>query len=102
MTDTTKAKVPATNANDVGGIAAQQLRSYIERIERLEEEKKALQEDIKEVMASAKGEGFDTRIIRKLISIRKRDRAELDEEETILELYMRALGMMPEDASQED
>jgi uncharacterized protein (UPF0335 family) len=99
MVNTTGAKTSPNNANDVAGIAAQKLRSYIERIERLEEEKRALQEDIKEVMASAKGDGFDTRIIRKLLSIRKRDRAELDEEETILELYMRALGMIPEATS---
>jgi uncharacterized protein (UPF0335 family) len=80
---------------DVGGVAADQLRSIVERIERLEEEKKALAEDIKEVFAEAKGNGFDTKILRKVISMRKRDRAELDEEETILELYLRALGMLP-------
>jgi uncharacterized protein (UPF0335 family) len=84
-----------SSAADVGGVAADQLRSIIDRIERLEEEKKALAEDIKEVYAEAKGNGFDVKIIRKIISIRKRDRAELDEEETILELYLRALGMLP-------
>ena len=81
---------------DVGGVAAEQLRAIVERIERLEEEKKALQEDIKDVYAEAKGNGFDVKILRKIISLRKRDRAELDEEETILELYLRALGMLPE------
>jgi uncharacterized protein (UPF0335 family) len=86
---------PATRAADVGGVAADQLRSIVERIERLEEEKKALAEDIKEVYAEAKGNGFDTKILRKIIGLRKRDRAELDEEETILELYLRALGMLP-------
>jgi len=80
---------------DVGGIAGEQLRAIIDRIERLEEEKKALAEDIKDVFAEAKGNGFDTKIIRKIISIRKRDRDELDEEETMLEVYMRALGMLP-------
>ena len=75
---------------DVGGVAAEQLRAIVERIERLEEEKKALQEDIKDVYAEAKGNGFDVKILRKIISLRKRDRAELDEEETILELYLRA------------
>ncbi len=80
---------------DVGGVAADQLRSLVERIERLEEEKKALQEDIKDVYAEAKGNGFDVKILRKIISMRKRDRAELDEEETILELYLQALGMLP-------
>ena len=86
---------PAARPADVGGVAADQLRSIVERIERLEEEKKALAEDIKDVYAEAKGNGFDTKILRKLISMRKRDRAELDEEETILELYLRALGMLP-------
>jgi uncharacterized protein (UPF0335 family) len=88
---------PAPKAGDVGGVAADQLRSVIERIERLEEEKKALADDIKDVYAEAKGNGFDTKIIRKIISMRKRDRAELDEEETVLELYLRALGMLPGD-----
>jgi len=91
-TSTTKAPRPA----DVGGIAGEQLRAIIDRIERLEEEKKALAEDIKDVFAEAKGNGFDTKIIRKIISIRKRDRNELDEEETMLEVYMRALGMLPD------
>ena len=81
---------------ETGGIAADRLRSLVERIERLEEEKKALQEDIKDVYAEAKGNGFDVKILRKIISMRKRDRAEIDEEETILELYLRALGMLPD------
>src|ERR1700761_130973 len=85
----------ATPAADVGGISAGHLKSFIERIERLEEEKKALAEDIKDVYAEAKGVGFDTKIIRKVISLRKRDREEIEEEETILELYLRALGMLP-------
>ena len=88
----------APRSGDVGGIAADQLRSIIERIERLEEEKKALAEDIKDVYAEAKGNGFDTKIIRKVIAMRKRDRAELDEEETVLEVYLRALGMLPAEA----
>ena len=87
---------PSPRQADVGGVAADQLRSIVERIERLEEEKKALQEDIKDVYAEAKGNGFDTKILRKIISMRKRDRAELDEEETILEVYLRALGMLPD------
>ncbi|HVJ52398.1 MAG TPA: DUF2312 domain-containing protein [Aliidongia sp.] len=86
----------AARPADVGGVAADQLRSIVERIERLEEEKKALAEDIKDVYAEAKGNGFDTKIIRKIIGMRKRDRAELDEEETILEVYLRALGMLPD------
>jgi|HubBroStandDraft_1064217.scaffolds.fasta_scaffold00033_25 uncharacterized protein (UPF0335 family) len=88
---------PGPRPADVGGVAADQLRALVERIERLEEEKKALQEDIKDVYAEAKGNGFDVKILRKIISLRKRDRAEVDEEETILELYLRALGMLPEE-----
>ncbi len=83
---------------DVGGIAAGQLRSLVERIERLEEEKKALAGDIKEVYAEAKGHGFDTKIMRKVISIRKLEDAERQEQESLLDLYMAALGMAPEPA----
>jgi uncharacterized protein (UPF0335 family) len=97
MADTDAAEDrPSPRQADVGGVAADQLRSIVERIERLEEEKKALQEDIKDVYAEAKGNGFDVKVLRKIISIRKRDRAELDEEETLLELYLRALGMLPD------
>ena len=85
---------------DVGGIAGERLKSLIERIERLEEEKRVLGEDIKEVYAEAKGTGFDTKIIRQIIRIRKRDRDEIDEEETLLDLYKRALGMLPDAAPQ--
>ena len=72
-----------------------QLKSLVERIERLEEEKKTIAGDIKEVYAEAKANGFDTKILRKLISIRKKDRNEREEEEAILDLYMSALGMLP-------
>jgi len=85
---------------DVGGIAGDRLKSFIERIERLEEEKRVLAEDIKEVYAEAKGTGFDTKIIRQIIRIRKRDQDELNEEESLLEVYMRALGMLPESGPQ--
>ena len=81
---------------DVGGIAGDRLKSFIERIERLEEEKKTLQADIKEVYAEAKGTGFDTKIMRQLIRIRKMDKDDLDEQETLLDIYKRAIGMMPE------
>lgn len=80
---------------DVGGIAGDRLKSFIERIERLEEEKKALAEDIKEVFAEAKGVGFDTKIMRKVLKMRKMDQAELDEEEALVDLYLRAIGMLP-------
>jgi len=82
--------------SDVAGIAGDQLRSYIERIERLEEEKRALAEDIKEVFGEAKGTGFDTKIMRQIIRIRKMDKDDLDEQETLLDIYKRALGMLPD------
>ena len=77
----------------VGGIAQDQLRSFIERIERLEEEKAALAGDLKEVYAEAKGMGFDTKIMRSVIRLRKQDKDERQEQEALLDLYMRALGM---------
>jgi len=83
---------------DVGGIAGEQLKSFIERIERLEDEKRALSEDIKEVYAEAKGTGFEPKIMRQIIKIRKMDKEEVDEAESLLDLYKRALGMMPEAA----
>jgi uncharacterized protein (UPF0335 family) len=75
-------------------VAAGQLRALIERIERLEEEKKTIAEDIKEVYAEAKGNGFDTKAIRTIIRLRKQDLAERQEAETILDLYKAALGMV--------
>jgi uncharacterized protein (UPF0335 family) len=80
---------------DVGGIAGDRLKSFIERIERLEEERKTLSDDIKEVYAEAKGTGFDTKIMRQLIRLRKMDKDDLDEQETLLDVYKRALGMLP-------
>ncbi len=70
-----------------------QLRTIVERIERLEEEKKTIAADIKEVYAEAKGNGFDTKVLRKVISLRKKDAAELQEEEAMIEVYLAALGM---------
>jgi uncharacterized protein (UPF0335 family) len=84
-----------------GGISGQVLRQFIERIERLEEEKKALAEDIKEVFAEAKSNGFDVKIMRKVISLRKIEPAELDEQETLIDLYKQALGMIPVAAEEE-
>ncbi|HEY1797459.1 MAG TPA: DUF2312 domain-containing protein [Stellaceae bacterium] len=80
---------------DVGGIAGDRLKSFIERIERLEEERKTLSDDIKEVYAEAKGTGFDTKIMRQLIRMRKMDKDDLDEQETLLDVYKRAIGMLP-------
>lgn len=74
-------------------VAAGQLRAFIERIERLDEEKKTITDDIKDVYAEAKGTGFDTKAIRTIIKLRKKDQAEREEEESILELYKAALGM---------
>jgi uncharacterized protein (UPF0335 family) len=74
-------------------VAKDQLLSIIERIERLEEEKKGIADDIKEVFAEAKGNGFDTKVLRKVISIRRQDAAEREEQDAILELYLSALGM---------
>ncbi len=79
---------------DVGGIAGDRLRSFIERIERLEEEKRDLGKDIKEVYAEAKGTGFDTKIMRLLIKQRRMDKDDLDEQEALLDVYKRALGML--------
>ena len=81
---------------DVGGIVGEQLKSLIERIERLEEEKRALGEDIKEVYAEARGNGFEPKIMRQIIKIRRMDKDEHDEQESLLDVYMRALGMVPE------
>jgi uncharacterized protein (UPF0335 family) len=74
-------------------VAAGQLRAFIERIERLEEDKKNIAEDIKEVYAELKGTGFDTKAVRTIIRLRKQDKAEREEAESILDLYMTALGM---------
>src|SRR5258707_1982734 len=76
------------------GIAREQLKSIIERIERLEEEKQALADDIKEVYAEAKANGFDTKTLRTVIRIRKQDTSERQEQEALLDLYLQALGML--------
>jgi uncharacterized protein (UPF0335 family) len=79
---------------DSATVNASHLRAFIERIEKLEEEKKAIAEDIKEVYSEAKGTGFDAKIIRKIVSMRKMDREKRREEEEILDLYLTALGMI--------
>jgi uncharacterized protein (UPF0335 family) len=78
---------------DVGGIAAEQLRSFVERIERLEEEKRALSDDVRDVYAQAKGGGFDLKVLRQVIRLRKMNNADRQEQETLLDIYKRALGM---------
>lgn len=77
-----------------GQVAAEELRLLIERAERLEEEKKGISDDIKDVMSEAKSRGYDPKAIRKIMAIRKQKREEYQEEEAILETYMQALGML--------
>ncbi len=79
---------------DSATVNASHLRAFIERIERLEEEKRTIADDIKEVYAEAKGNGFDAKIMRKIVSIRRQDNEKRKEEETILDLYLNALGMI--------
>lgn len=83
----------AGGASDVGGVAGARLKSFLERIERLEGEKAALMEDIKEVYAEAKGTGFDVKTMRKIISLRKMDNDKRRESEELLDLYKSAIGM---------
>lgn len=82
--------------NRVGGVSAEQLRSIVERIERLEGEKKSIADDIKDVFAEARGNGFDVETIRKILKLRKQDAQERDEQQHLLDLYARALGMQPD------
>jgi uncharacterized protein (UPF0335 family) len=88
-----KAKAKDDVAAGTAEVNAGHLRAFVERIERLEEEKKALADDIKDVYAEAKGNGFDVKIMRKIVSLRRQDREKRHEEEEILDLYMAALGM---------
>ncbi|GHA38268.1 UPF0335 protein [Devosia pacifica] len=78
---------------DGDSVAQDQLRAFVERIERMEEEKAAIAADIKEIYAEAKGNGFDTKILRQIVRLRKQDANERMEQEALLELYMSALGM---------
>ncbi len=78
---------------ETGGVAIDRLRSIIERIERLEEEKKSLGSDIKDIYSEAKSAGFDNKVLRELIKIRKKEPAEVEEQEALLDVYRRALGM---------
>lgn len=79
--------------DDITSATAGQLKAFIERIERLEEDKKNITDDIKEVYGEAKGTGFDAKVLRKIVSLRKQDQNERKEHEEILALYMQALGM---------
>jgi uncharacterized protein (UPF0335 family) len=86
--------------SSAASFAVDQLRSIVERIERLEEEKAALAEDIKEVYAEAKGNGFDTKILRTVVRLRKQDSSERAEQEALLDLYLSALGMITAQAAE--
>ena len=93
--DATETKFDETKFDETktGGIAADRLRSLIDRIERLEEERKALGSDIKDIYAEAKSAGFVVKVMRQLIRIRKQEPADVEEQETLLDVYRRALGM---------
>ena len=80
--------------SDAHGVARDQLRAFIERIERLEEEKKTITDDIKDVYGEAKGMGYDTKIMKQVIALRKKDDQERMEEDLILDTYLQALGMI--------
>ena len=85
---------PPASPGLAGGVAGDILRAYVERIERLEEEKKALAADIREVYAEAKGNGYDPKIMRKLVALRRMDTADRREQEELLDVYRRAIGMI--------
>jgi uncharacterized protein (UPF0335 family) len=92
MTGARRARERSGRNMSTNAVDANHLRAFLERIERLEEEKRAIADDIKEVYAEAKGTGYDTKIIRKIVSIRRMDRDKRREEEEILELYLSAIG----------
>lgn len=87
MTDTTTAKTDVTLEQ-----AQSRVKSYVERLQRLDEDSDALKEDTKEVLAEAKGEGYDTKILKKIVRLLKQDKAKRQEEEAILDLYLSAIG----------
>ncbi len=87
------AKAVSEQEIKAGGVAVDRLRSLVERIERLEEERKALSSDIKDIYAEAKSAGFDVKVLRAIIRIRKQEPAEVEEQETLIDVYRRALGM---------
>ena len=93
MSVSTSASMSASTEEKPTNIAGERLRSIIERVERLEEERKALANDIKDIFSEAKSAGFDVKVIRQLIRIRKQEPAEVEEQETLLDIYRRAIGM---------
>ena len=90
------------NSKRVDGIAIDQLRSIVERVERLEEEKSGIGADIRDIFAEAKGNGFDVKAIRQILKLRKQDANERDEQEHILDTYLIALGMRAQDDLETD
>ncbi len=92
MSDAAK-KMTEDEAADVGGVAGKRLKSFLDRVERLEEEKKGLADDIKEIYAEAKGTGFDVKTMRKILKLRKMETEKRREEEELLELYKAAIGL---------
>ncbi len=88
-----RARQEADPDSNVGGIAADRLLSLIERIERLEEERKSLGNDIKDIYAEGKSAGFDVAVLKQLVRLRKKEPAEVEEQESLLDLYKRAIGM---------
>ena len=94
MTDEELAQETMKAGHNSGGIAAARLKSFVERIERLEEEKASLAADIREVYAEAKGTGFDPKIMRQVVRLRKMDASDRAEQEALLDVYKRALEMM--------
>ena len=91
--ETAAPEIPASPGR-AGGVAGDILRAYVERIERLEEEKKALAADIREVYAEAKGNGYDPKVMRKLVALRRMDQADRRDEAELLDIYRRAIGMI--------
>jgi len=89
----TDAENAAENARDVGGVAGKRLKAFLDRVERLEEEKKGLADDIKDIYAEAKGVGFDVKTMRKILKLRKMDVEKRREEEELLDLYRAAIGL---------
>ena len=93
MSDTAVNPVTESPGDATYRVTANELRQFVERIERLDSEKKDLAEQQKEVMAEAKARGYDTKVLRKVIALRKRDKDDIAEEEAVLEMYKEALGM---------
>lgn len=81
--------------SEVSGVAGERLKQMIERIERLEEEKAAIAADVRDIYAEAKAVGFDTKVMRQVVKLRKMDRQDREEQEQLLDLYMAAIGMVP-------